>query len=56
MPHQDPLLDLWTAFRAHMSERTGLTWAQVESVLRAEQEFWTGRPAARALIQETEEP
>ena len=51
MSDVDALEALWDAYRAHVSERTGLSWAQIETMLEAEREFWAERPGARALME-----
>lgn len=48
----DAILHLYASYQAHMAERTGLPWEQLEAILKADQQFWVDRPGAKEMVEE----
>ena len=49
---QDPIIQVFLAFKAYMSEHTGMSWSQIERILEAEREYWRSHPEAADLVRD----
>lgn len=50
MPDADPIIQIFLAFKAHMAEHTGLSWAEIERILEAEREYWRTHPESAEQV------
>lgn len=49
---QDPIIQVFLAFKAYMSEHTGMSWSQIERILEVEREYWRSHPEAADLVRD----
>lgn len=48
----DPVIEVFIAYKAFIAERTGLSWEQIEKWFIADAEFWSERPIAAEHLRE----
>jgi len=48
----DPIVHIFLAYKAYMAEHTGLSWEEVDLILRMDKEFWRDRPEMEALVRD----